>query len=150
MNNHNNKFSWENIKHKAHDISQSTTLSNAIAILSLLVAIYFGHMAHTTVQQVDDIQETVDKLSIISYSQSAQNAQTINNNGSSYDDIKNISNEEFSDRMDRLYETFDIIEKVADNPHLHFSIIWSGTQEELDNSDKSKLPDHVTYYISDK
>ena len=52
--------------------------------------------------------------------------------------------------MDRLYETFDIIEKVADNPNLHFSLIWYGTQEELDNSDKSKLPDHVTYYISDK
>ena len=95
-------------------------------------------------------EEIINNLQIISYSPNSQNAQNINNNGASYDDIKSISNEEFTKKLDRLYETFDIIQKVAENLNLHFSLIWSGTQEELDNSNKSEFPPNVTYYIHEK
>lgn len=141
---------WKYVKQHIKKTFGSTAFNNVLVIISLIFSIFAGTQAITSTQQVHKIQNTIEDLNITNYSQNAQNAQTINNNGSSYDDIKSISNDEFSSKMDRLYETFDIIEKVADNPNLHFSLIWYGTQEELDNSDKSKLPDHVTYYISDK
>ena len=148
MINHNNKYSREEIKQKVRAFFHSTAFSNIIAIMSFIAAVYFGMKANSAIQQVNEIQEIIDNLNITSYSQTAQNAQTINNNGSNYDDIKAISNDEFSDKMDRLYETFDIIQKVSDNPNLHFSLVWYGTQEELDNTDKSTFPPHVEFFIT--
>ena len=65
------------------------------------------------------------------------------------DDIKSISNAQFSNEMDKSYETFDILQKVADNPNLHFALVWYGTQEELDNSDLSEFPGNVTLYVTE-
>lgn len=117
----------------------STTFSNILAIIGIVISI----LALTKASQVS---QTIESINI---SGNSQNAQTINNNGADRDEVKQIADERFANRMDRLYDTIDIIQKVSDNPNLHFSIIWSGTRQEMEELDKSELPPYVTYYISD-
>lgn len=143
------KTKWEYAKRHIKKILASATLSNVLAIISFIFSLYAGSQAINAIQQVNEIQNTIDSLNITSYSQNNQNAQIINNSGANYDDIKSISNAQFSNEMDKSYETFDILQKVADNPNLHFALVWYGTQEELDNSDLSEFPGNVTLYVTE-
>lgn len=117
----------------------STIFSNILAIVGIIISIF-------ALTKASQATQTIKSMNIDGYS---QNAQIINNNGANREEIKQISDEGFANKMDRLYETIDIIQKVSDNPNLHFAINWYGTQQEYDELDRSELPPHITYYISD-
>lgn len=117
----------------------STLFSNILAIVGIIISIF-------ALTKASQATQTIKSLNIDGYS---QNAQIINNNGANREEVKQIADEGFVNKIDRLYETIDIIQKVSDNPNLHFSIIWSGSSQEYDELDQSELPPYITYYISD-
>lgn len=129
----------------------SSIFGNILAIIGIIISI----LTLTTASQVSqtiksiNIDGNAQTIESIDISGDAQTAQTINNHGTDREEVQIIAEERFAYNMDRLYETLDIIQKVSDNPNLHFSIIWSGTRQEMEELDKSELPPYVTYYVSD-
>ena len=128
----------------------SSIFGNILAIIGIIISI----LTLTTASQVSqtiksiNIDGNAQTIESIDIGGDAQTAQIINN-GADREEVQIIAEERFAYNMDRLYDTLDIIQKVSDNPNLHFSIIWSGTRQEMEELDKSELPPYVTYYISD-
>lgn len=69
-------------------------------------------------------------------------------NGANIEDIDYLSKKNLTETMNEIYDTKDIIDIVNGNPNLHFSIIWSGTEEEYEKMNRSEIPPYITAYIS--
>lgn len=121
----------------------STKLSNIIAIISVIISIISLWTANEAIQKVENNIET----EAVGY---IQTGASIINEGISIKEADYISKDNYKEMMDKAYETEDIIRIVSENPNLHFSIIWAGTEEEHEKTNWEEMPPYVTRYISKK
>ncbi len=127
------------MKEKMLPILRSNALSNVIAMISLVVAIW----ALFNVKQLSAVVENHDGSQAISYQGDATSTlnQTINN-GANIEDI----DYEIKKNTERMYRVEGILEMVEKDPNLHFSLTWKGSPEEYKKV-KHTLPEGTTVLL---
>lgn len=104
------------------------------------VSLYSLSVANEALQVVGDIR--ANNIGTMN------NVGVINHNGLNAEDVDFIAKDNYMQMMDKAYEAENVFRMVNENPNLHFSLVWSGTEEEHEKTNWEEMPPHVLKLIS--
>lgn len=123
------------------DLLGTTKLSNILSIIGIVLSII-------SLWTANDVKRSIESTVEVESAGYIQTGDSIINEGISIEEADYISKDNDKEMMDKAYETEDIIRIVSENPNLHFSIIWAGTEEEYEKTNWKEMPPYVTRFIS--